>query len=446
MQGTLPHVRIWMAAAVFLSAGLVSRTAFAMAPVEQLGFECQAGKATSCRRLAEIAKNDSDWSVRYAAVNRLTDQAVLAEIARTDKDAGVRRFAVGRLTDQATLAEIAENDKDVDVRLDAVKRLTNQAVLAAIAENDKNMYVRQDAVWRLTDQVVLAAIAKNNKDSNMRKTAVEKLTDQAVLAAIAKNDKDDVRLDAVERLTDQAVLAELAKHDKDSNMRWRAVKRLADPTLLAHIAENDDNVGVRRDAATRIAELAKNDTDPYVRTAAVDKLSDRVILAEIAKNDSDSNVRGTAARRLTATSGWALLLKQVFRFLASLVIAAATLWLMKRLSKRLKKPWVRAAYLALLVANLAMFFSAWPGVLDILIFVVAALVMFSAAAPLISKHETQDISRTSISFFKEWVTYRVLGEEEALKRGHSRAVIAVLILQVTNVLHLVHALGATLRS
>ena len=154
----------------------------------------------------------SDWLVRKAAVEKLTDQAVLAKIAKTDSDWRVRTVAFEKLTG-------------------AIAKLTDQAVLAEIAKTGSESLVRKVAVRKLTAQALLAEIAKTDSESDVRKEAVEKLTDQAVLAKIAKTDSEsDVRREAVKNLTDQAVLAEIAKTNSSHGIRQVAEKKLAEIT------------------------------------------------------------------------------------------------------------------------------------------------------------------------------------------------------------------------
>ena len=65
----------------------------------------------------------SDWRVRLAAVQKLTDQPLLADIAKNAVEQIVRTTAALKLTDQAVLAEIAKNDFDPLVRAAAAERL-----------------------------------------------------------------------------------------------------------------------------------------------------------------------------------------------------------------------------------------------------------------------------------------------------------------------------------
>lgn len=65
---------------------------------------------------------NSDWRVRLAAVERLTDQAILAQGAETDTYRVVWLAAFEKLKDQAIFVQIATSHPGWIVRLDASKR------------------------------------------------------------------------------------------------------------------------------------------------------------------------------------------------------------------------------------------------------------------------------------------------------------------------------------
>ena len=83
--------------------------------------------------LADIAKNDEVSTVRFVAVERLTDQIVLADIAGTDKSEEICMKALDGVADQSLLAEIAKTGKDARVRQAAEKRIAEQSALSAVA-------------------------------------------------------------------------------------------------------------------------------------------------------------------------------------------------------------------------------------------------------------------------------------------------------------------------
>jgi len=73
----------------------------------------------------------SDFHVRRAAVEKLTDQALLAEIARNDKDSWVREVAVNKMSDEVLLRELAQNSSDIYVRKNALKKIGDKTLFSA---------------------------------------------------------------------------------------------------------------------------------------------------------------------------------------------------------------------------------------------------------------------------------------------------------------------------
>jgi hypothetical protein len=73
---------------------------------------------------------NSDWRVRLAAVEKLTDQAILAQVAKSDPSRAVWTVAFEKLEDQTILVRIATSHPGWWRRLDAVEKLTDQAILA----------------------------------------------------------------------------------------------------------------------------------------------------------------------------------------------------------------------------------------------------------------------------------------------------------------------------
>jgi hypothetical protein len=99
-------------------------------------------------------------------------------------DPGERRAAVLRINDQARLAKLAVEHDDISVRLTAIEKLSDQAVLAKLAFYDKDFNVRLNAAQRLTDRALLTELAKHTKDGPVRLAAVRKLPGQTALAKL----------------------------------------------------------------------------------------------------------------------------------------------------------------------------------------------------------------------------------------------------------------------
>jgi hypothetical protein len=219
----------------------------------KLAGECRAGKAESCQKLAQIAREDRHCDVRRAAVDLLADQAVLAEVATgPDSACGGQavRAALDRLTDQTALARIVKKDLNYNARF-AMKNLTDQALLADIAKTGSagdvlTREIRRQAAQKLTGQPTLADVAKGAGDSYIRMAALRKVTSQTALTDLARNASDgDVRLEAAERLADkgtaQSIYTEMAKTAGDSSVRDAAAARLSDLSGVAKSESQTSN-------------------------------------------------------------------------------------------------------------------------------------------------------------------------------------------------------------
>jgi len=84
--------------------------------------------------LLEIAKNDTDASVRIAALERMFRYhgmlnpvknllPLLSDIARNDNEPFIRIMAIEKIHDRETLQYVVDNDDDSSVREHAMKRL-----------------------------------------------------------------------------------------------------------------------------------------------------------------------------------------------------------------------------------------------------------------------------------------------------------------------------------
>jgi len=73
--------------------------------------------------LAEVAKNDSDWRVREAAVVRLEDQSTLAEVAINVANWRIHKAAAQKLKDQNTLDPDMKKALANSIRLNREKEI-----------------------------------------------------------------------------------------------------------------------------------------------------------------------------------------------------------------------------------------------------------------------------------------------------------------------------------
>jgi len=104
--------------------------------------------------LAEIAKNDKNSDVRREAIKKIIDQDLLSAVAinacAENNNIGLDTIiAYKKTNDPSKLAEVARNAKDWSVRASCCKRLEDTDVLNDIAKNDVDEIVQRAAENKL---------------------------------------------------------------------------------------------------------------------------------------------------------------------------------------------------------------------------------------------------------------------------------------------------------
>lgn len=288
----------------------------------------------------------------YAAVRKLTDQALLAKVAVGDENGGVGQAAVGRLTGQAALAKVAFEGKASSVRIAAIGKLTDQTALAKVAENGGDRSVSAAAIAAMDDSnPALKREAGNlgaSTDDAIVSVARIKLAIQEprirnrfpriVLMArvfpiwqgygvygniLARMDGEDVTFvlsQAGKTLAQKHWSTDFPGSMPESGMPGRTVlpAKVHGGDLLAELLHNavftpDDlaelsssEILMVRQAAVRnltdqalLAKIAVEDKEADARQVAVEKLTDQALLAKIAAEDTGPFVRQAAFAKLT---------------------------------------------------------------------------------------------------------------------------------------------------
>ncbi len=184
-------VVIGLAAAMWMLPGTMRAADFR--EVTNLSSRCRAGNDKACAKLAKLAQQDKDATIRQSAAGAITDQALLAQIALQDENDAVRSAAARNLRDQEMLAKVAAGSSDPEVRNIVVPWLTDQQVLAKLAVGDSDATVRAAAVKNVSDQALLASIASAATDTAVQHDAFARLTDPSVLARIVGGEVKTVR-------------------------------------------------------------------------------------------------------------------------------------------------------------------------------------------------------------------------------------------------------------
>ena len=271
-----------------------------------------------------MALQDIDSGVRYAAVNRLTDQAALVKVALQDSG-DIRYSAIVRLTEEPLLAKVViESTGDL---ANIQGRLTDQTQLTKVAAEARLISHRIWAIGKITEQEPLRQWAEHSPFSAIRKTAVSRITDDAfLLQRLPVEPSFAVRLAIVDSLSDKVSKSYVARHAYHEKERSMALSWLNDPqenaeaqklfaktmamerdkvddeVLLQRILEGELDV-IRFVAVSRLKEpavieqAALRSQDRAVLKILLAKIKDDASLGRIAAGAADPAMRLAAAQK-----------------------------------------------------------------------------------------------------------------------------------------------------
>ena len=219
--------------------------------------------------LFEIAKNESDPTIRIAAARRLYNAEMLLHIVKTDKNMSVCEKVLKHLVfqimftefrpriifeDENPFVEIALHSISPDMRRVAADAVKSETALLRLVNSD-DAEIRRHVAKKIANKDAICFFARKDSDYEVRILAIRKVTDEEVLADVALHDDEwRVRCEAVQRLTDEKILAKIAMKDKMNFVRYDAIKRMNDTTTLLHIAQNHDDYNCRSWAVTRLTD------------------------------------------------------------------------------------------------------------------------------------------------------------------------------------------------
>ncbi|MDP2227215.1 MAG: hypothetical protein Q8J78_07030, partial [Moraxellaceae bacterium] len=133
--------------------------------------------------LTQLARSDSEPSVRREAVARLHDLDTVTQIQKRDLDAGVRDAATQRL--QELLAGKGPHCPDVATRCALLARLGNTPTLLYLIREAEPIEVRLAAVSHLQDELCLLETAQQASAASVRQAAAERITTPKMLEELA---------------------------------------------------------------------------------------------------------------------------------------------------------------------------------------------------------------------------------------------------------------------
>lgn len=236
--------------------------------------------------LEQVALKDGWPEFQADAAERLQDPEALARVVRAAPRA-VSAPLVAKLADPARLAVIARDHEDDSIRVLALDRITDQELLKQIAQKGRFPSARRDAIKRIRDPGFLQAIALGDPDENVAEVAARGVSDPARLAALSQSRWPAARNVVAHRSDDQALLTRLAREDRSEFVRAAAAARITDQRILGELASGSWDPEVRRAAVERVddprtwAAIAKKELDGRVQSAILERTNDPAILADV---------------------------------------------------------------------------------------------------------------------------------------------------------------------
>ncbi len=172
-------------------------------------------KDSATRLLGVLHDNDSDLV------------ANLGRLAREDTDASVRLAAMKRLADPGIAQGISHDDADPAVRTQARTLWTD--LLTGTHASSPPLAQRVRLLKAQDESELIEHIARRAREPELRRAALERVTRPALLLDRALEDTDaDIRLGLVERISDEGQLARLAERARktDKQVSRRARERI----------------------------------------------------------------------------------------------------------------------------------------------------------------------------------------------------------------------------
>jgi hypothetical protein len=224
-------------------------------------------------------------AVRVAAIDAIPDeeQDLLLQLAREDSEPSVRRAAVAKLSDAGVLAEIARTDPD-----DSVRGVARDLVIA-LAQDSADAGQAEIALCGLSDQRDLMVVARSAELEPVARAALDRLTEARLLSTIARQGTHaSVRLAALDRLHDTQDLLAVAIKTEHRDAGLAALARLPqDRDTLETVAVRARSKVVQRRARGALHALAELDAPPVTALPAAQRRQQVCDILDALANSSD---------------------------------------------------------------------------------------------------------------------------------------------------------------
>ena len=96
-------------------------------------------------------KNNANWIIRKAVVNKLSDEQLIFDTFKDDEDFYIRKAVINKLSDEKLIFDTFKDDEDWCVRLAVVEKLSDEKLIYDTFKDDKDWCVRLAVVEKLEE-------------------------------------------------------------------------------------------------------------------------------------------------------------------------------------------------------------------------------------------------------------------------------------------------------
>ena len=156
----------------------------------------------------------SKTSKNYYNIMLEEEEDLIFRTFKDDYNFEVRLAVINRLTCEDLIIETFKEDKYIDVRIAIIDKLTDSNLIL-LFKDDSSRFVRSAVVYKLTDEQLIFNNFKDDSDLEVRSAVIDKLADNDLILTF-KDDPDwFVRCKAVRKLTDKRLIKLFENDDND---------------------------------------------------------------------------------------------------------------------------------------------------------------------------------------------------------------------------------------
>lgn len=102
--------------------------------------------------LLAYAKSGNDKTIRFYAIQALSDSKILFELAKDERDYSFRKTIIEKIDCDEYLAYFVQTDENMSVKIAAISRITDRTILLDTLNKEQDPYIRENLYRKLGDE------------------------------------------------------------------------------------------------------------------------------------------------------------------------------------------------------------------------------------------------------------------------------------------------------